>query len=89
MASCLNSPVVVLFLSCRLYDTREKGLIDEFVDDVLELVELEPNRDALVSCGTGWDMRQLLFLAMLQDGCWLLILTLPSHIAVQPGVTGT
>jgi hypothetical protein len=34
-------------------------LIDEFVDDVLELVELEPNRDALVSGDTGWDMRHV------------------------------
>lgn len=32
----------------RLYDTRDKELIESFVDDVLELVELGPNRDALV-----------------------------------------
>lgn len=34
--------------ACRLYDTRDKALIEEFVDDVMELVELQPNRDALV-----------------------------------------
>jgi hypothetical protein len=78
----LNSPVLVLFLSCRLYDTREKGLIDEFVDDVLELVELEPNRDALVRRDTGLATRHDLFLASLQDGCWLFSLTLPSPVAV-------
>lgn len=33
---------------CRLYDTREKHLIESFVDDVLELVELQPNKNALV-----------------------------------------
>lgn len=33
----------------RLYDTREKHLIESFVDDVMELVELVPNKDALVS----------------------------------------
>lgn len=35
--------------TCRLYDTRDKAVIEEFVDDVLDLVELGPNRDALVS----------------------------------------
>jgi len=38
----------VLCLLARLYDTREKELIESFVDDVMELVELEPNKDALV-----------------------------------------
>lgn len=42
---------------CRLYDTREKHLIESFVDDVLDLVELQPNKNALVRhthtlCGT-------------------------------------
>jgi hypothetical protein len=35
-------------LSCRLYDTREKHLIQSFVDDVMDLVELQPNKEALV-----------------------------------------
>jgi hypothetical protein len=47
-----QQPCGILFPRCRLYDTREKRLIDE-------LVELEPNRDALVSGDTGWDMRHV------------------------------
>lgn len=35
----------------RLYHTRERGLIESFVDDVMQLVELTPNRDALVRQG--------------------------------------
>lgn len=38
-------------LRCRLYDTREKELIESFVDDVMELVELRPIGDALVRAG--------------------------------------
>lgn len=40
--------MAVCVCTARLYDTREKELIESFVDDVMELVELEPNKDALV-----------------------------------------
>lgn len=39
---------LVVSATLRLYDTREKDLIESFVDDVLDLVELQPNKDALV-----------------------------------------
>jgi hypothetical protein len=55
-AVCWPWPVVctedVCCLSCvlhRLYDTRDKHLIEAYVDDVMDLVELQPNKDALVS----------------------------------------
>lgn len=32
----------------RLYGTRDKARIEAFVDEVMGLVELTPNRDALV-----------------------------------------
>eukprot|EP00878_Enallax_costatus_P036482 GHUV01040973.1.p1 GENE.GHUV01040973.1~~GHUV01040973.1.p1 ORF type:complete len:312 (+),score=73.72 GHUV01040973.1:315-1250(+) len=40
----------------RLYATREKALIDSFVDDVMDLVELTPNRDALVGMPGEWGL---------------------------------
>ena len=35
----------------RLYHTRDQTLINAFVDNVLDMVELTPIRDALVSGG--------------------------------------
>jgi hypothetical protein len=44
---------LVVSATLRLYEGREKHLLEAFVDDVLELVELTPNRDTLV----GWGHR--------------------------------
>jgi len=52
VCACVQTTVreaLVVSATLRLYDTREKELIESFVDDVMELVELQPNRDALVS----------------------------------------
>ena len=48
MPAQTKCPCSILWWCCRLYDTREHSLIESFVDDVMELVELEPNKDALV-----------------------------------------
>lgn len=42
---------LVVSATLRLYDTRDKHTIESFVDDVLDLVELQPNKEALVG---GW-----------------------------------
>jgi hypothetical protein len=39
---------LVVSATLRLYEGREKHLLEAFVDDVLQLVELSPNRDTLV-----------------------------------------
>jgi energy-coupling factor transporter ATP-binding protein EcfA2 len=39
-----------------LYHTRDKALINSFVDDVMDLVELTPNRDALVGMPGEWGL---------------------------------
>jgi hypothetical protein len=42
---------LVVSATLRLYDTRDTAMIESFVDDVVDLVELQPNKDALVGAG--------------------------------------
>jgi hypothetical protein len=39
---------LVVSATLRLYEGRDKALIESFVDEVLQLVELDSTRDALV-----------------------------------------
>jgi hypothetical protein len=39
---------LVVSATLRLWETRDKALVDSFVDEVLQLVELDSTRDALV-----------------------------------------
>jgi hypothetical protein len=39
---------LVVSATLRLWETRDKALVESFVDEVLQLVELDSTRDALV-----------------------------------------
>jgi hypothetical protein len=39
---------LVVSATLRLWETRDKALVEAFVDEVLQLVELDSSRDALV-----------------------------------------
>uniref|UniRef100_A0A383WGZ5 ABC transporter domain-containing protein n=1 Tax=Tetradesmus obliquus TaxID=3088 RepID=A0A383WGZ5_TETOB len=47
---------LVVSATLRLYDGRERHLLEAFVDDVLQLVELGPNRDTLVGVPGEWGL---------------------------------
>eukprot|EP00879_Flechtneria_rotunda_P006755 GHRR01007099.1.p1 GENE.GHRR01007099.1~~GHRR01007099.1.p1 ORF type:complete len:1177 (+),score=387.98 GHRR01007099.1:1343-4873(+) len=47
---------LVVSAMLRLYDTQNKHMVEAFVDEVMELVELIPNRDALVGMPGDWGL---------------------------------
>ncbi|KAF6262509.1 ATP-binding cassette transporter [Scenedesmus sp. NREL 46B-D3] len=47
---------LVVSATLRLYEGRERHLLEAFVDDVLELVELAPNRNTLVGMPGEWGL---------------------------------
>lgn len=44
---------LVVSATLRLWETRDKALIESFVDEVLQLVELDSTRNALVRAVPG------------------------------------